>query len=167
MKCLLLLFSCQALSNSLPPHGLQLASPLSMGLPRQEHWSGLPFSSPEDLPDLGTKPMPSTSVGGFFKTEPPGKPINCLERHWGKKNYGKMGMAILVEKAQFSSVTQSCPNLCNPMDCSSPGFPVHHQLPEIAQTHVHRVSDIIQPSHPLWPPSPPAFSLPQHQGLFQ
>ena len=85
MKCLLLLFSCQALSNSLPPHGLQLASPLSTGLPRQEHWSGLPFSSPEDLPDLGIKPTPSTSVGGFFKTEPPGKPINCLERHWGEK----------------------------------------------------------------------------------
>ena len=51
------------------------------------------------------------------------------------------------------------------MDCSMPGFPVHHQLPELAQTHVHRVSDAIQPSHPLSSPSPPAFNLPQHQGL--
>ena len=53
------------------------------------------------------------------------------------------------------------------MDCSMPGFPVHHHLPELAQTHVHWVSDAIQPSHPLWSPSPPAFNLSQHQGLFQ
>ena len=62
----------------------------------------------------------------------------------------------------FSSVQSlSCPSLCNPMDCSTPGFPVHHQLPELAQTHVHRVSDAIQPSHPLLSPSPPAFNLSQ------
>ena len=67
----------------------------------------------------------------------------------------------------FSSVTQSCPTLCDPMDCSMPGFPVHHQLLELAQTHVHRVSDAIQPYHPLSFPSPPAFSLSKHQGLFQ
>ena len=66
----------------------------------------------------------------------------------------------------FSSVAQSCPTLCDPMDCSTPGFPVHHQLPELIQTHVHRVSDAIQPSHPLSSPSPPAFNLSQHQGLF-
>ena len=53
------------------------------------------------------------------------------------------------------------------MDCSTPGFPVHHQLLELAQTHVHQVSDAIKPSHPLSPPSPPAFNLPQHQGLFK
>ena len=70
-------------------------------------------------------------------------------------------------KVQFSSVTQSCPTLCDPMDCSMPGLPAHHQLPESAQTHVHRVGDAIQPSHPLSSPSPPAFSLSQHQGLFQ
>ena len=67
----------------------------------------------------------------------------------------------------FSSVAQSCPTLCDPMDCSMPGFPVHHQLPELTQTHIHRVSDAIQPSHPLSSPSPPAFNLSQHQGLFQ
>ena len=68
---------------------------------------------------------------------------------------------------QFSSVTQSCPTLCDPMECSTPGFPVHHQLLEIAQIHVYRVSDAIQPSDPLSSPSPPAFSLSQHHGLFQ
>ena len=68
-----------------------------------------------------------------------------------------------VESVQFSSLAQSCPTLCKPMDCSMPGFPVNH----LAQTHVHRVSDAIQPSHPLKSPSPPAFNLSQHQGLFQ
>ena len=68
---------------------------------------------------------------------------------------------------QFSSVTQSYLTLCNAMDYSMPGFPVHHQLLELTQIHVHQVSDAIQPSHPLLFPSPPAFSLSQHQGLFQ
>ena len=68
---------------------------------------------------------------------------------------------------QFSSVTQSCLTLCDPMDCSMPGFPVHHQLHELAQTHVHWVSDAIQPSYALLFPLPPAFDLSQHQGLFQ
>ena len=68
---------------------------------------------------------------------------------------------------QFSSVTQSCPTLCNPMNCSTPGLPVHQQLPEFTQTHAHRVSDAIQPSPPLSSPSPPAPNPSQHQGLFQ
>ena len=66
---------------------------------------------------------------------------------------------------QFS--TQSCLTHCNPMDCIMPGFPVHHQLPELAQIHFHRVTDAIQPFHPLSSPSPPAFNLSNHQGLFQ
>ena len=69
-------------------------------------------------------------------------------------------------RLQFSSVAQSCPTLCNPMDCSTPGFPVRHQLLKLAQTHVHWVSDAIKQSHPLLTPSP-AFSLSQHQGIFQ
>ena len=69
--------------------------------------------------------------------------------------------------SSVSSVAQSCPTLCDPMDCSMPGLPVHHQLPELAQTYVHQVSDAIQPSHPQLSPSPPAFNLSQHQGLFQ
>ena len=72
-----------------------------------------------------------------------------------------------AECTQFSSVTQSCPTLCDPMDCSMPGFLVHHQLQELALPHVHRVGDAIQSSHPLSSPSPPALNLPQHQGLFQ
>ena len=68
---------------------------------------------------------------------------------------------------QFRSVAQPCLTLCDPVDCSTPGFPVHHQLPELVQTHVHWVSDAIQPSHPLSSPFPPAFNLSQHQGLFQ
>ena len=66
---------------------------------------------------------------------------------------------------QFSSVTQSCLTLCDPMNCSMPGLPVHHQLPEFIQTHIHWVGDAIQPSHPLSSPSPPAFNFSQHQGL--
>ena len=77
--------------------------------------------------------------------------------------YGQLGNDVI----QFSSVAQSCPTLCDPMNCSTPGLPIHHQLPEFTQTHVHRVSDAIQPSHPLSSPSPPAPNPSQHQGLFQ
>ena len=68
---------------------------------------------------------------------------------------------------QFSSVAQSCPTLCYPMNRSTPRLPVHHQPPEFTQTHVHRVGDAIQPSHPLSSPSPPAPNPSQHQSLFQ
>ena len=64
---------------------------------------------------------------------------------------------------QFSSIAQLCPTLCGPMDYSIPGLPIHHQLPEFTQTHVHQVGDAIQPSHPLSSPSPPTFNLSQHQ----
>ena len=67
-----------------------------------------------------------------------------------------LGRKVVTNLVQFSSVTRSCLTLCEPMDCSTPGLPVHHQLPEFTQTHVHRVSDAIQPSHPLSSPSPPA-----------
>ena len=74
---------------------------------------------------------------------------------------------VLRVPVQLSSVTQSCLTLCDPMDCTTPGFPVHHQLLELAQTHVHQVGDAIQPYHPLSSPSPPAFNLSQHQSLFK
>ena len=70
-----------------------------------------------------------------------------------------------IQSVQFSSVTLSCPTLCDPMNRSTPGLPVHHQLPEFTQTHVHRVSDAIQPSHPLLSPSPPAPNPSQHQSF--
>ena len=73
----------------------------------------------------------------------------------------------MFSSVQFSSVTQSCLTLCDPMNHSTSGLPVHHQLPKFTQTHVHRVSDAIQPSHPLSFPSPPAPSPSQHQSLFQ
>ena len=85
--------------------------------------------------------------------------------------YISMCMCVCVythcEMIQFSSVGQSFLTLCDPMDCCTPGLPVHHQIPEFIQTHVHRVSDAIQPSHPLSSPSPPAFNLSQHQDLCQ
>ena len=76
-------------------------------------------------------------------------------------------ISCLFSNFQFSSVTQLCSTLCSPMDCSMSGFPVYHQLLGLAQTHVHLVGDAIQPSHPLSSPSPPAFNLSQHQGLFK
>ena len=102
---------------------------LSLGFPRQEYWSGLPFSSPR-----------------IFLTQ--GSNLGLL--HY-----------------QIRSVAQSCPTLCDPMNLSTPGLPVHHQLLEFTQTHVHRVSDAIQPSHPLSSPSSLAPSPSQHQSLFQ
>ena len=74
-------------------------------------------------------------------------------------------MLRALRTVQFSSVVQSCPTLFDPMNCSTPGLPVHHQLPEFTQTHVHRVGDAIQPSHPLLSPFPPAFNPSQHQSF--
>ena len=75
-------------------------------------------------------------------------------------------LPVQLSSVQFSSVAQSCPTFWDPMNCSTPGLPVHHQLQEFTQTHIHRVSDAIQPSHPLSSPSPPAPNLSQHQSLF-
>ena len=83
-----------------------------------------------------------------------------------KKTCGSSLLTGNISLVQFSSIAQSCLTLCNPMNRSTPGLPVHHQLPEFTQTHVHRVSDAIQPSHSLSSPSPPTFNLSQHQGLF-
>ena len=115
-----------------------------MRFSRQGYWSGLPFPSPGDLPNPGIEPGSPVLQADSLLTEPPGKPILF---YW------------------FSSVAQSCPTLCNPMDCSTPSFPVYHQPLELAQTHVYQVCDAIQPSHPLSSPSPPAFNLAQQQGL--
>ena len=80
-----------------------------------------------------------------------------------------LGLALIcnISSVQFISVAQLCLTLCNPMNCSTPGLPVHHQLPEFTETHVRRVPDAIQPSHPLSSPSPPAPNPSQHQSLFQ
>ena len=91
-----------------------------------------------------------------------------LRSRWHKaKATGFQRCSFFGVSVQFSSVTQSCLTLCDPMDCSVPGFPVHHQLPKLAQTHVHWVGDAIQLSHSLSSPSTPAFNLFKHQGHFQ
>ena len=98
-----------------------------------------------------------------------GQPLCCSASfrfqalHWGQR----AGIPWAGPICMVSSVTQSCPTLCNPMNHSTLGLPVHHQLLEFTQTHVHRVGDAIQPSHPLSSPSPPAPNPSQHQGLFQ
>ena len=105
--------------------------------------------------------------------------IACLHAFFEERNSGKLRSREfliliivwdpqkIVDQVQFNSIVQSCPTLCDPMDCNTPGLPIHHQLPELAQTHVDQVSDAIQPSHPLSSPSPSTFNLYQHQGLFQ
>ena len=108
----------------------------------------LPFPSPGDLPEPGTEPRSPTLQVDSLLSEP-------------------LGEALKSASVQFSSVAQWCPTLCHPMNRSTPGLPVHHQLPEFTQTHVHRVNDAIQPSHPLLSPSPPAPNPSQHQSLFQ
>ena len=90
---------------------------------------------------------------------------HCVLSHWTQNRRMETWLSLLVLQALFSRSVVS--TLCNPMDCSTPGFPVLPYLSEFAQTHVHCVGDAIQPSHPLSPPSPPALSLSQHQGLFQ
>ena len=90
----------------------------------------------------------------------------CATVHGVTKS--RIGLKRLsINTVQLSSVAQLGRTLFSSRDCGTPGFHVHHQLPEPAQTHVHQVSDAIQPSHPLSSPSPPAFNLSQHQGLFQ
>ena len=93
------------------------------------------------------------------KLQPDEKQAEDLNSHFSKK--------YTDDQQAFSSVTQSCTTLCDPMNHSTPGLPVHHQLPEFTQTHVHQVGGAIQPSHPLSSPSPPAPNPFQHQSLFQ
>ena len=95
------------------------------------------------------------------------KGILCMVIMWFFSSIQTPGGRTRARLLQFSLVAHSCPTLCDPMDCSTPGLPVHHQLPELTQTHVHWVGDAIQLSHPLSAPSPPAFNLSQHQGVFQ
>ena len=116
-----------------------------MGFFRQEYWSGLPFPSPEDLSNPGIKYGSPAMQANSSSSESSGK----------------------TSGPEFSSVAQLCPTLCDPMDCSTPGFPFRYQLPGLTQTHIHQVGDAIQSSHLLSPPSPPAFNLSQHQRLFQ
>ena len=89
-----------------------------------------------------------------------------MENYLAMKQEINLCYKISLKKKRSVQFTQSCPTLCDPMDAGTLGLPVHHQLPESTQTHVHQVGDAIQPPHPLLSPSP-AFSISQHQGLFK
>ena len=128
-----------------------------------------PPSNPGDIRDVG-----SIDVLGRSSGEGNGNPFqySCLEnphRQRSLAGYSPWGCreSDMTEATQIRSVAQSCPTLCDPMNRSTPGLPIHHQLPEFTQTHIHRVSDAIQLSHPLSSPSPPAPNPSQHQSLFQ
>ena len=130
-------------------------APLSMEFSRQEYWSGLPCPPPGHLQEPGTEPTSPVSPAGQEGSLPlchVGSPLMLL-------------LLIIVKCMMWGRDLNL--TLCDPMDCSTPGLPVHHQLLEFTQTHVRWVGDAIQPSHPLSSPSPPAFNLSQHQGLFQ
>ena len=136
-------------------YGRKLTPPLpwSVGFPHHSPLQGcfsLSHHPPAHLP--GNKPLGAS----------------CLLRAPGSLGtVSSRSCHHLQAFSQFSSVTQSCPTLCDPMNRSTPGLPVHHQLPEFTQTHVHRVGDAIQPSHPVFSPSPPAPNPSQHKSLFQ
>ena len=121
------------------------------------------FLHPWDFPGKNTRVGCHLLLQGIFPTQG-WTHVSCIGRwilyHWA--TWESQNNIV-----QFSSVAQLCMILCNPMDCSMPGLPVHHQLPEFTQIHVHWVGDAIQPTHPLSPPSPPAFTLSQNEGLFK
>ena len=113
------------------------------------------------------KKLQNYGSGGKKKWQKMWKIFSLKTFKWQISRWKDIQYHQTFNSVQLSSVTQLCPTLCNPMDCSTPALPVHHQLPEFTQTHVHWVGDAIQPSHPLSSPSPPALNLSQHQGLFQ
>ena len=161
---LLLLFSHLVLSDSLQPHGFQHAKlscpPLSPGVCSNScslsRWHCLTISSSAAFFSFCLQSFPASWSFPMSQLFDSGGHV--LELHLQHQSF---------QWISFSSVTQSCPTPCDPMNRSMPGLPVHHQLPEFTQTHVHWISDTIQPSHPLSSPSPPAPNPSQHQGLFQ
>ena len=138
-------FSRSVVSDSSQPHGLQQASLLC------------PWSLP------GKKMGCHSLLHGILTQGSNPSLRHCRQQILYHLSHQRSPRSL----GQFSSVAQSCPTLCDPMDCSTPGFPVQHQLLEFTQTRVHCIGDAIQPSHPLSSPSPSTFNLSQHQGLFQ
>ena len=152
--------------------------PLSMEFSRHEYQSGS-HSLIQGSSQSRDWTQVSCITGRFFtvwaireapRREPSGlaSTVLCFLRilpHWFQLAFFKL--RAIIHSVQFILVTHSCLTLCYPMDCSKPGLPVHHQLPEFTQIHVLQVSNAIQQSHLLLSPSPPAFNLSQHQGLFK
>ena len=148
------------MSDFLRPHGLQHARPPCSSPTPKVYSNSSPLSQ-------WCHPTISSSVIPFFSC-PQSFPASGSFQMSHLFPLGGQSIGVSASASvHFSSVLQSCLTLCHPMDCSIPGLLVHHQLPEFTQTHIHWVSDAIQPSHPLSFPSLPAFNLSQHQGLFQ
>ena len=123
-----------------------------MRLPQQQSSSSFPNLNGVGQCPLANSQYSNDAVGDREKPAQEGKPSDLLSY----VNHCKVAVVQSLSRVQ----------LCNPVDCSTSGFPVHHQLPKLTQTHIHRVSDAIQPSHPLLSPSPPAFNLSQHPRIF-
>ena len=165
--------SHSVMSDSLRPHGLQPATLLCpWGFSRQEYWSGLPCRPPGVLPKPGVLPRSPALQAILHHLSHQGI-SDCDKCLFRKKIRRQVKTSILEnldcfvpsKTLQFSCSVVS--DSLGPVGCSMPGFPVHHQLLEPTQTHVHCISDAIQPSHPLLSPSPPTFYPSQHQSLFE
>ena len=124
------------------------------------------LACPLPFPGLWPYPGPDHQLNLKQFTETVSQPVFMFP-FWYPNFFAIHWLSSIFSSVQFSSVTQSCPTLSDHMNRSTPGLPVHYQLLEFTQTHVHRVSDAIQPSHPLSSPSPPAPNPSHHQGLFQ
>ena len=138
---------------------------------KQEYWSGLPFPSPKKNSMLSLMLCShNLEILNNFEQRTSHLGTRCPSNYVASPEHITWSLDAEFFVSFFcccSSVAQSCLTLCNPVDCSMPGFSVLHYLLKFAQTYVHWVGDAIQPSHSLWSPSPPAFSLSQHQGPFQ
>ena len=158
--------ACSAVSDSVTPWTGAHQAPLFTEFSRQDYWSGLPCSPLGELLDPGIELRSPALQADSLPLSPRGSPIGYCTRYLTSSS----DFTALLAQSQgccCCSVTESCPTLWDPMDCSTPVFPVLYYLPEVAQTHVHRVSDAIQSSHPLLSPSPPDFNLSQYQGIFK
>ena len=123
---------------------------------------------PGDLPNPGTEAgSPSLQADSLLLSHQVSPLLDWQYLIWFNCPKHRRNFKPKLPSVRFSSVAQLCPILCNPMNWSTPGLPVHHQLPELTQTQVHWVGDVIQPPHPLSSPSPPTINLSQHQGLFK
>ena len=156
-----------------------------MEFSRQQYLRRVAIPPPGDLPKPGIELGFPTLQTDSLPAELPGKPllehrfftllcqfllyskVNICGLIFGTDHSESFTIEKIFEERCFSLDSQLCLTVCDPMDCSMPGFPVPHQLPELAQTHVHRISDAIQSSHLLLSPSPPAFNLSQHLDLFK
>ena len=167
------IFTTQGLNSGFPHCRWTLYHLSHQGSPRILNWIAYPFSSGSSLHCRQSLYQLSYHKESLQFNN---KDTTNQMKQWAKdlnENFSKEDIQMSIKhmkrcsrsSVQFSSVPQSCLTLCDPMDCSMPGLPVHHQLPELFKTHVHQVSDAIQPSHSLSSPSPPPFNLSQHQSF--